>query len=152
MKPLHIIFKSSKILSLLLGLVAVTVNVILILLPMLWQIKLLLTTAVISASVYAICLHGLRILPWSLVALNINSGNELRLIRRDGWQLPKLQLSGDSVALPYLTVMRCKPAEAAGLLSYYLLLLPDAVEPDRFRQLRVWLRWGAGLHKSGKNH
>jgi len=122
---------------------------------MLWQIKLLLATFVISASVYAICLHGLRILPWSLVALDINSGNELKLIRRDGRQLAKLQLCGDSVALPYLTVMRCTPAKTIGLsgfFPYYLLLLPDAIEPDSFRQLRVWLRWGAGLHKSDENH
>lgn len=138
----------------LLGLISVAVMVILILLPMLWQIKLLLVLLVLTTAIYALCEHGLRILPCSLVAVALNSRNELKLIRRDGRQILNLALSKDSVVTPYLTTVRCRPAGAtglAGMFSYYIVLLPDAIECNSFRQLRVWLRWGAGLHKSSGN-
>lgn len=154
MKTLHIIFKPSRILSLLLGLISVAVLVILILLPMLWQLKLLLVLFVLLAFVYALCMHGLRVLPWSPVAVSLNTKNELKLIRRDGRQMLNLALCKDSVVTPYLTVVHCKPADASGLAGmflYCIVLLPDAIEPDSFRQLRVWLRWGADLHKSKQN-
>lgn len=151
MKPLYIIFKPSKTLSLLLALISVTVLVILILLPMLLQIKLLLTLLVLVAFAYALCMHGLRVLPWSSVALSLNSKNELKLICRDGRQIINLAPCKDSVVTPYLSVIHCKSTEAsrlAGVYSYRIILLPDALEPDSFRQLRVWLRWGADLHKA----
>jgi len=130
-------------------LITVAAGAILIPLALSWQIKLLILTVVLSVAAYAVCLHGLRLLPWSLVALDVDTKNVCNLTRRDGKRLMDVQVCTDSVALPKLTVVRYQLAGAAWLprlLSHYLVILPDAVDDDRYRQLRVWLRWGA-VHK-----
>jgi toxin CptA len=49
---------------------------------------------------------------------------------------------GSSFVAPYLTIVLLKPA--AGRRVRAVLILPDAVEPELFRQLRVWLKWRVG--------
>jgi toxin CptA len=34
----------------------------------------------------------------------------------------------------------------ARLLSPHLVILPDMLEAEAYRQLRVWLRWGKPTH------
>ncbi len=144
MKPIRLDFKPSKILTLIIGVICIGAIAILIPLVLNWQIKLLLGFAILSASLYAICQHGLLILPWSCVALNVNSDNILTLMLANGRQLPAT-LCRDSVVNPYLTVMHCKVQDAPILLRWFsrhLVLLPDMLDADGYRQLRVWLRWG----------
>jgi hypothetical protein len=50
------------------------------------------------------------------------------------------RLRPGSVALPWLTVVRWRPA--GGWRDHVLLVVPSAVEAQSFRTLRVLLRWG----------
>lgn len=144
MKPIRLDFKPSVILTLTISLIGICAFAILIPLALDWQIKLLLGLAILSASLYAIFLHGLLVLPWSCVALRVNSDNTLNLMLANGRQLPAT-LCRDSVVTPYLTVVNCKAKDATIFMRWFsphLVLLPDMLDKETYRKFRVWLRWG----------
>ncbi|MGZ8983310.1 MAG: protein YgfX [Methylotenera sp.] len=155
MKPIQLDFKPSIILSTLITAVSLGACCILILLALSWQIKLLLGLVIVISAIYAVCNYCLLSLPWSSVALKINTKNQLQLTRKDGKQL-EVTVQANSVVTPYLTVLNCQlknddQSEGISLLrrllaphftTRSLIILPDAVDAERYRQLRVWLRWG----------
>lgn len=117
---------------------------IVMLLAFSWQIKLLLIAMIIVSAVYALLCHGLLFLPWSCVALKINTKNQLQLVRKNG-QLLDVTVQPNSVVTPYLTVLNSRLKDATfvhRLLDQHLVIFPDAVNANDYRQLRVWLRWG----------
>ncbi len=125
---------------------AISLGAIAILIPLalVWQIKLLMSIAILSAALYAICLHGLLVLPWSCLALHMNSDNTLTLMLANGRQL-QATVCRSSVVTPYLTVVNCKVQDAPILMRWFtphVVLLPDMLDQEAYRQLRVWLRWG----------
>jgi toxin CptA len=52
---------------------------------------------------------------------------------------------GSSFVAPYLTVLELKPLGAGGLWQRFrtrsVVILPDGIDAEEFRQLRVLLRW-----------
>jgi toxin CptA len=52
------------------------------------------------------------------------------------------RVAGSSFASPLLTVLNLRPE--AGGRTRSVLILPDSVDADGFRRLRVWLRWRCG--------
>ena len=48
-------------------------------------------------------------------------------------------LLGGTFVTPYLTVLNLKPA--GKFFSRSVVILPDGIDAEEFRQLRVWLRW-----------
>jgi hypothetical protein len=116
---------------------------IVVLLPLFWQFKLLLSFTIVVSAIYTGFCHCLRLLPWSIVMLKINSKNQLQLMRKDGKQLEVTVLENTTVT-PYLTVLNCHLKEATflqHLVSQTIVILPDAVDAGTYRLLRVWLRW-----------
>lgn len=63
----------------------------------------------------------------------------VEIILRDGRRLPGVILN-DSLVTPALVVLNVRPQGARGIRS--VLILPDSVDAESFRQLRVWLKWG----------
>lgn len=144
MKPIQLDFKPSILLTLIIFAMGIGASAILMLPALIWQIKLLLGIVIFTAVVYHICQYGLLLLPWSCVALNINSSNQVQLTHRNGKVL-SADVCRDSVVTPYLTVVNCKVQGAnllAQLFAPHLLILPDMLDTEDYRQLRVWLRWG----------
>lgn len=156
MKPIQLNFKSSFLLSALIVGMSLGACFILVLLTLFLQIKLLLVLSVVILAAYAVCCYGLLLLPWSCVALSVNVKNQLQFIRKDGKQLEVL-VQENSVVTPYLTVLNCKLSNRDQLDDMSLIMrrllmlnltklsvtiLPDALDPEGYRQLRVWLRWG----------
>ena len=143
-------FKPSITLTLITCAMGLGAGVILILPALIGQIKLMLGMVILSAVIYTVCQYGLLLLPWSYIALNVSSSNLLQLVRRDGKQID-VHVCGDSVVTPFLTVVNCQVADApllTRLFAPHLVILPDALDAESYRQLRVWLRWGkagAGL-------
>jgi toxin CptA len=143
MQPIQLNLKPSVTLCLLLVLMTVGVCSIVILQSWQWPIKLALLLLIALASIYALLLHGLLRLPWSVVALTINSSQQLQIRRRDGTLLDVL-VHGSSVVLPYLTIINNQPESAkwwqlSAMRS--VIILPDAVDANAYRRLRLWLRW-----------
>ena len=147
MKPIQLDFKPSIVLTLIICAMGLGAGIILILPTLIWQIKLILGIAILSAVIYSVCQYGLLLLPWSYVSLNVSSSLQVQLVRRDGKQI-EVHVCGNSVVTPYLTVVNCKVTDAPLLMrlfSPHLVILPDALDAESFRQLRVWLRWGKAV-------
>lgn len=124
---------------------------ILILLALSWQIKLLIFMLIVTSASYAVCTHGLLLLPWCYVAMTINVNNELRLKRRDGLVSIDQVICDDSVVTPYLTVIHFRKNNTGflrQLFTQHQIILPDRVDAESYRQLRVWLRWGRTMTPS----
>lgn len=64
------------------------------------------------------------------------------MLLRDGTQLP-CQVLADSVVTPALVVLNVRPRGARSARS--IVILPDSLDTETFRRLRVWLRWGGGV-------
>jgi toxin CptA len=144
MKPIQIDFKPSISLTLIISTMGLGASVILILPALLWQLKSLLGIGIFASATYAVCQYGLLVLPWSCVALNVDSYNQLTLVLRNGDQL-QVQLCPDSVVTPYLTVVHYQVKNMPflrRLAAAHLVILPDMLDAESYRQLRVWLRWG----------
>jgi toxin CptA len=144
MKPIRLNFKPSITLTLIICTMGLGAGAILILPALIWQIKLMLSIFILSAVIYTVCQYGLLLLPWSYIALNVSSSNQLQLVRRDGKHID-VRVCSDSVVTPYLTVVNCQVTDAplvTRLLPPRLVILPDALDAESYRQLRVWLRWG----------
>lgn len=121
----------------------------LVVLPLLLKSLCLLLIAL--ATVHAVLGKALLFYPWSLTSLHVNVKNKMSLVRKDGMVLDDCSLSSDSVVTPILTIIHIQPSQAAWYqrLSWYqylfgqrLLVLPDSLNAEDFRQLRVWLLWG----------
>lgn len=152
MKPMQLDFKPSITLTLIFCAIGISAGAILILPALDLQIKLLLVLAILAAVIYSVCQHGLLLLPWSCIAININSSNQLQLVYKNGKVL-SVDLCRDSVVTPYMTVINCKPQHAkflARLFVQHLVILPDMLDAENYRQLRVWLRWGTSIQHLSK--
>lgn len=68
-------------------------------------------------------------------------GNLSLMLEGVAWQ-PVALLSG-SVVNPWLSVIRYRDETSNKTGS--LLILPDSLDEDDFRRLRVWLKWKAGF-------
>jgi hypothetical protein len=154
-QPIQLNFKPSVLLSSLITLMSLGACSILILLDFSWQIKLATVTLVVVFAMYSLCRVALLLLPWSCVALNISAKNQIKLRLRAGFHLD-VTVQKNSVVTPYLTVLNAKitnhehlknmPFIVRALLAvnmnvYSLVILPDSLDAESYRQLRVWLRW-----------
>ena len=109
-----------------------------------WQIKLLLNTMIIVSVIYTLLCHGLLLLPWSCVGLKVSHKSQLQLVLKNGDVLEVIA-QANSVVTPYLTVLNSR-VKGAGLIHHllfhqHLVIFPDSVDADDYRELRVWLRW-----------
>jgi toxin CptA len=77
--------------------------------------------------------------PSACVAL-ILEGDQIVLKTRGEEQLTG-QILRDSLVTPYLTVLNVLPQDAH--ISRSVIILPDSLDAESFRQLRVLLKWGS---------
>lgn len=66
-------------------------------------------------------------------------GDMILLVTRDGKQMTARVLA-DSLVTPFITVLNVLPKGSH--LARSIIILPDSLDAESFRQLRVWLRWG----------
>ena len=78
------------------------------------------------------------------VRLRARADGQLEIWREAAWK--PVQLRPDSVALPWLIVLRWRE----GGRSHSLALPADALVGDDHRRLRVWLRWKAAFAVAGE--
>jgi hypothetical protein len=76
--------------------------------------------------------------PSSTTALMLE-GDQVVLTTRNGEQLSG-KILRDSLVTPYLTVLNVLPRGAR--MARSVIILPDSLDTESFRQLRVWLKWG----------
>ncbi|HZV62320.1 MAG TPA: protein YgfX [Methylophilaceae bacterium] len=138
MRPIHLDLKPSILLAGILTGAGLGACLILVFMPLALGLKLFLGVLVMVSSTYHV-MDALLGLSWSLVGLELNSKGELHVRCKDGKKQSATVL-GDTVVLPYLTILNLKVGNSRW--RRHMLITPERVEPDAFRQLRVWLRWG----------
>ena len=70
--------------------------------------------------------------------IEITSDHRINVETRSaGWC--EYDVLGSTYVTPYLTVLNLRQAGARAAM--HVLLLPDSLNADDFRKLRVWLRW-----------
>lgn len=106
--------------------------------PLPHWIAVLLVAVLLGSAWRTLRSDGFRTVPHSLIALRLDADCHCEFQTRAGaWH--EATLLGSSFAAPYLTVLNLKPA--GGRLVKHLVILPDAVNAEEFRRLRVWLKW-----------
>lgn len=152
MKSIYINFKPSNILSILLisaGLGSVT---LLFLVELSHLTRLLLAMLIVFCTIYSVINRALLLMPWSFVALRADKNNAWQLQCKDGRSI-QIFISKESLVTAHLTILNFTIATASAsehsiknALQHYLLnnavvLLPDSMDAENFRQLRLCLRW-----------
>ena len=87
---------------------------------------------------YCLLLYASLSMGRSCVAFQMDGNTEIELILRSGKHLPG-RISLDSFVTPYLVILNVILTEQRGSRS--LLIMPDAMEKESFRRLRIALKW-----------
>lgn len=135
---LSITLRSSYLLALLLVVMHALAMASVWLVPLALAVKI--GTAVALASSLALNLrqHAWRAGKRSVRAIRLNGECDMSLQGQDGvWLETKILPS--SFISPYLTVLNLKAERERR--ARHVVILPDAMGAEQFRQLRVWLRW-----------
>ncbi len=116
----------------------------------LWPLMLPVTVKLIGTAILALSLvfyvrhYALLCSPGSVVGLELSDEMACILETRRGNRIPSALL-GSSFVAPYLTVLELKPLDSPkpwrSFFSRSLTILPDGIDAEEFRQLRVLLRW-----------
>jgi toxin CptA len=100
-----------------------------------------LALAVAASFVHALLHHVLLRSPRSLCAIELHEEHDAAVQTRDGsWH--EAQVLGTTYVSPLMSVINLRMQ--GRILAQHMLIVPDNADPDRYRQLRVWLRWGYG--------
>jgi toxin CptA len=104
-------------------------------------VKILVTLLLASSLCFYLWRYVWLISPQAIVSLRLTEKNHCR-----AWMLSNnyidYRIDGDTFVAPYMTVLCLKVNQAAGRRT--IVILPDAIDAEAFRQLRVWLRWKWG--------
>lgn len=118
-------------------------SVMCLFLPVSGWLKALLILAVLLFVARSSWQYALLRLPHAVVAISVNKANQLHVMISNGQQF-EMRVQKSTVVTAYLTVLNCVPTEAIllqRLFAIHIVILPDAVNAEHFRQLRIWLRW-----------
>lgn len=135
--------------SCLLGLLLVAMHALALLSA--WQVPLALVAkigvAALLASSLALSLrqHVWRAGKRSVRAIRLTGECDLSLQGQDGAWLEAAILPSSFIS-PYLTVLNLQLEGERR--ARHVIILPDAMDSEQFRQLRVWLRWKCKSPKS----
>jgi toxin CptA len=101
---------------------------------------------IISAALVLSCFHSVRraallLTPCSAVAIEVTSAHLLNVQTRDSDWI-ECEVLGTTYVASFLTILNLRQIEQRTIR--HIIILPDGIETDDFRKLRVWLRWQRG--------
>lgn len=111
---------------------------IVFLLPILVLAKAALAVLLAYALFYYLRRDAWLMLASSPLAIRIE-GHDIALLTRGGGEVQG-RISGSSVVTPLITILNVLPLAKEG--ARYVVIFPDSMEKERFRELRVLLKWG----------
>lgn len=136
-KPVSLILGTSSWLVCLFVAMGVTAGCAIMLLPWAWWLQCMLVAGVIAVVAWHVWRDAWRRHPRSPVLIELDREGKLWVTMRNGLRHPA-QVQGSSLVTANLTVLNFRLEKG----RVGCLLLPDAVDAEPFRRLRVWLRWG----------
>lgn len=135
---IHVGLRPSRLLAAVLGLAGAGACVVLAILPFPWWSKAAMGAFLLLCTVYHIARSALLRLPGAIVALEVSAKNGLSCLPRGGEWL-QAEVLGDSYVTPWLSVLVLQlPGKR---FARHAVILPDMLDADSYRRLRVWLRW-----------
>jgi len=135
-KPATLILGPSRWLASLFALMGSIAGVAILLLSWAWWVKAILIVGIIAAVVRQINHDAWRKHPTAPVIIELDPAGRLWLTKRNGMRY-SAQVQGSTLVTAGFTVLNLKLEQ--GRVS--CVILPDAVDAEAFRRLRVWLRW-----------
>jgi len=136
--------KPSKLLLGLTVSVSIVACFILLYLPILFLIKLLAITIIVTTSIYYSLRDALLVLPWSWRHIQVDSKGQLKHLNQRGETFTPA-LNAFSIVHATLCILNFKSEPFKWPLPP-LILLTNAQHADELRRLRVWLRWFKQYH------
>lgn len=103
-----------------------------------WGIKVIVVVALVISLIYYLRRDALLTANNALVALELSDEMQCTFITYSGESIA-CAILGSTFVAPYLVVLNLKLAENFFMCS--VVILPDSIDAEEFRQLRVWLRW-----------
>lgn len=103
-----------------------------------WDIKVIIVAALMISLIHYLRRDALLTANNAVVVLELSDEMACTLITRSGESIASTILGSTFVA-PYLVVLNLKLEEKFFICS--VVILPDSMDAEQFRQLRVWLRW-----------
>ncbi len=111
-----------------------------------WMGKIAALPVFLASLALSLRRHAWRLSPSAVVGVRLDPECRTVFRRLDGKTLEGTLL-GSSFVSPWLTVLNLRPEGRWRTVS--LVILPDAVEREAFRQLRVLLRWKCAQVRPG---
>lgn len=106
--------------------------------PLPQWLAVVLMPLLVASAWHTLRRDALRSQPNSPVAVRFHADGRCAFkVRGETWY--QAALLGSSYVSPYLTVLNLRPE--GGRFARHLVILPDAVNAEDFRRLRVWLKW-----------
>jgi toxin CptA len=103
----------------------------------LWA-KILLVLFVLVSLLYHVW-HDAWLLALSSNKTLLLDGDMILLVARNGDRVTA-RILADSLVTPFITILNVLPQ--GSYLARSVIILPDSLDAEAFRQLRVWLSWG----------
>ena len=129
----------SRMLTVLLLSVSLAACLILLCMPVALWLKALAILLVSLATIWHVAKNALLLLSNSIIKLELTTKAEFFVTQRDGQKIKAEVLTTSFVAW-YLVMLNLKLPDSR--LVRHVVLMPDMLDGEAFRQLRVWLRWG----------
>lgn len=133
--PVTIELRASRRLALLLAFVHIVSVASILSLPLDWFLRAPVLACILLSAVFRTVKQRrpLRAL--------LLSKKSLAFVPENGGEQQFLEVLPDSVVFRSLIVLRLRNQGQDAGKAFSLVLLPDQMPPERFRLLRIWLRW-----------
>lgn len=103
-----------------------------------WSVKVVIIVLLIISLGHYLRQDALRTASNAVIAFELSEAMQCTLTTRSGETMACIIL-GSTFVTSYLTVLNLR-AEGK-FFTYSIVILPDSIDTEEFRQLRVWLRW-----------
>ncbi len=130
--------KPSKQLAIILTLAHCVVTPLVWLLSIAFTLKCVITFLLIISLYYYLRQDALINFPWSVTLFKLIDAKRCELVTRNGCTV-ECAVLGISYVSAYLTVLVLRPVQHWRLRS--VVIVPDNVDAEEFRRLRIMLRW-----------
>ncbi|MBS0298779.1 MAG: hypothetical protein JSR32_02410 [Proteobacteria bacterium] len=138
MSDLLIHLRPSYYLTVLLGLAHCAAGAVLWPLALPLGVKAVIVILLVISLIYYLRKDALLTASDAAMALTLTDEMTCILTMRSG-QAIACRISDNTFVAPYLTVINLQPTEKFFLRS--VTILPDSIDAEEFRRLRIWLRW-----------
>lgn len=137
--------RPSRVLATVLSGAALLACLVMLLLPVPWGLKGIVLIGIGACTVYHIRRDARLESPFSITSLEVTVQNGLRAGTRSGAWIDA-EVLGSTLVTPQLSVLQLRFPDRYFMRA--IVLLPDMLDGEDYRRLRVWLRWGSAIPPS----